>query len=76
MGGGGGKGYSAPAPAPVPSQEELIREAEDEEAKAIAKSQEDARLAALQSQGRDGTILTSFGDTGTASVQRKTLLGQ
>lgn len=74
---GGGKGYSDVSTTPVVSQEDLNRQAEEEEAQAIAASTEEARLAALQEQGREGTILTgSLGVTEDANVERKTLLGQ
>lgn len=88
MGGSsGGKGAPSVSPTPVVTQEEveqpelqqneLNRQAEEEEAQAIEESNEEARLAALQEQGREGTILTgSLGATGNAKVRTKTLLGQ
>lgn len=72
-----GKSTSTVSTTPVVEQEDLNRQAEEEEAQAIEDSNEEARLAALQEQGREGTILTgSLGATGDANVQTKTLLGQ
>lgn len=72
-----GKSTASVSTTPVVDQSELNRQAEEEEAQAIEDSNEEARLAALQEQGREGTILTgSLGATGDANVQTKTLLGQ
>lgn len=75
--GGGGKSAPKIKPAPVVDQSAMNRQAEEEEAKSIEENREEARLAALQEKGRDGTILTgSLGATGNAKVRTKTLLGQ
>ncbi len=72
-----GKSTSTVSTTPVVDQSELNRQAEEEEAQAIEASNEEARLAALQETGREGTILTgSLGVTEDANVQTKTLLGQ
>ncbi|MFI3270929.1 MAG: hypothetical protein R3Y11_02345 [Pseudomonadota bacterium] len=72
-----GKSTSTVSTTPVVDQSELNRQAEEEQAQAIEASKEEARLAALQEQGREGTILTgSLGVTEDANVQTKTLLGQ
>ncbi len=72
-----GKSTPSVSTTPVVDQSALNRQAEEEEAQAIEASNEEARLAALQENGREGTILTgSLGVTDAANVQTKTLLGQ
>ena len=61
---------AAPAPPPAPEVTEITS---DDNVK-YAKSKERQKLAAMA--GRQSTILTGgLGDTSTANVQKKTLLG-
>ncbi len=76
MGGGGGKSFKPAAytPPPPPAEPETLV---DDEASDIRLANEKARKAAALAGGRQSTILTgTLGDTSTAFVAQKNLLGQ